>query len=74
MHLSPDVQNPRAPWTEQEESKLHDLVEQYRGSSSWLSKDSSSIPWSKVAKMLPGRTAAWSKVPSEFRVQGFRML
>ena len=67
MHLSPDVQNPRE-WTEQEDSKLHDLVEKYRGSSSW-SYDSSSVPWSKVAKMFPGRTAAWSKVPSEFRVQ-----
>ena len=60
-HLSPDVQSP-GEWTEQEDSKLRDLVEKYRGSLS--------IPWSKIGKMFPGRTAAWSKVPSEFRGWG----
>jgi len=49
MHLAPEVRNP-AEWTAQEDLLLGNLVEQCRGMST--------IPWSRIAKMLPGRTAA----------------
>ena len=49
MHMAPEVREP-AEWTEEEDLALRDLVEQCRGMST--------IPWSRIAKMLPGRMAA----------------
>lgn len=49
MLLASEVRNP-AEWTEEEDLVLRDLVEQCRGMST--------IPWSRIAKMLPGRMAA----------------
>ena len=52
MHLAPEVRDP-AEWTEEEDLALRDLVEQCRGMST--------IPWSRIVKMLPGRMAAYSQ-------------